>query len=243
MEILRIENVKKTYDEKNILSIESLKIKKGTICGYLGRNGAGKSTTIKIVMGIELPNQGEVYFLNNKINYNQNDYKRYIGYCPDYPAVFEKLTVFEHLNFIAYLYGMKDEGQIKEAIDKYLEHYEMEEYRNTLIQSLSRGNKQKVCIISSVIHQPKLLLYDEPTLGLDPLSIKQFKKMLNDFTDNGGTVFLSSHSLDIIEEIADVVYIIDKGKIIRDNISVSEIRNTLNSVEEYLVSAVEGREV
>ena len=74
-----------------------------------------------------MPNQGEVYFLNNKINYNQNDYKRYIGYCPDYPAVFEKLTVFEHLNFIAYLYGMKDEGQIKEAIDKYLEHYEMEE--------------------------------------------------------------------------------------------------------------------
>ncbi|AOY07641.1 hypothetical protein BKN48_08820 [Bacillus subtilis] len=241
--MLRIENIEKIYDGKSILSIESLNIKKGTICGYLGRNGAGKSTTIKIVMGIELPNQGEVYFLNKKINYNQNDYKRYIGYCPDYPAVFEKLTVYEHLNFIAYLYGMKDDKQIKEIINNYLQHYEMEEYKDTLIQSLSRGNKQKVCIISSVIHKPKLLLYDEPTLGLDPLSIKQFKTMLNEFTDNGGTVFLSSHSLDIIEEIADVVYIIDKGKIIKDNISVSEIRNTLTSVEDYLVSAVEGREL
>lgn len=239
MNILRLEDVKKTYNEKCALSIDSLHIKSGTICGYLGRNGAGKSTTIKIIMGIELPDEGDVYFLNNRIDHQDPGYKKYIGYCPDYPAVFEKLTVFEHLNFIAYLYGMDNKKEIESTIRKYIEHYEIEEYENTLIETLSRGNKQKVAIISSIIHNPKLLVYDEPTLGLDPLSMKQFKTMLNEYTQNGGTVFLSSHSLDTIEEIADNVTIIDKGKIVRNNIAVNDIRKTLTSVEDYLLSVVE----
>lgn len=242
LDILCIENVKKNYDGKCALSIDSFRIQRGTICGYLGRNGAGKSTTIKIIMGIELPDQGEVYFSNQKVDYKDPTYKRYVGYCPDYPAVFEKLTVFEHLNFIAYLYNMDNNEEITSTINKYLKHYEMEDYKNALIKTLSRGNKQKVAIISSILHNPKLLVYDEPTLGLDPLSIKQFKTMLNEYTDNGGTVFLSSHSLDIIEEIADTVSIINKGKIVRKNIAVNDIREMLTSVENYLVSVVEGRE-
>jgi ABC-2 type transport system ATP-binding protein len=239
LNILRLEDVKKTYNGKCALSIDSLHIKSGTICGYLGRNGAGKSTTIKIIMGIELPDEGDVYFLNNRINHQDPGYKKYIGYCPDYPAVFEKLTVFEHLNFIAYLYGMDNKKEIESIIRKYIEHYEIEEYENTLIETLSRGNKQKVAIISSIIHNPKLLVYDEPTLGLDPLSMKQFKTMLNEYTQNGGTVFLSSHSLDTIEEIADSVTIIDKGQIVRNNIAVNDIRKALTSVEDYLLSVVE----
>ncbi|AQZ47285.1 putative ABC transporter ATP-binding protein [Paenibacillus larvae subsp. larvae] len=239
MNILRMEEVKKKYNGKYALSIDSLRIKSGTICGYLGRNGAGKSTTIKIIMGIELPDEGEVYFLNNKIDHQNPEYKKHIGYCPDYPAVFEKLTVFEHLNFIAYLYGMDNMKEIESTIHKYLEHYEIEEYENTLIKTLSRGNKQKVAIISSIIHNPKLLIYDEPTLGLDPLSMKQFKTMLNEYTQNGGTVFLSSHSLDTIEEISDTVTIIDKGRIVKNNIAVNDIRKTVTSVEDYLLSVVE----
>lgn len=237
-----MEGIKKNYDGECALSIDFLSIKTGTICGYLGKNGAGKSTTIKIIMGILTPDDGEIHFQNEKINYQTPTHKKYIGYCPDYPAVFEKLSVLEHLNFIAYLYGLTNVQEIEKKIEKYLKHFEVEKYRNTLIKNLSRGNKQKISIISSIIHDPALLVYDEPTLGLDPLSIRQFKSLLKEYTQNGGTVFLSSHSLDIIEEIADTVTIINNGVILKKNISVSQIRGTLTSVEDYLLSVVEGRE-
>ncbi|GGE83800.1 ABC transporter ATP-binding protein [Priestia taiwanensis] len=242
MDILILKNIKKMYDDICVLSIDSLSIKKGTISGYLGRNGAGKSTTIKIIMGIITPNQGEITFQNEIMDYKNPTHKKYIGYCPDYPAVFDKLTVIEHLNFMAYLFGLKNPKQIETKIEKYLKHFEVEKYKYTLIKNLSRGNKQKVAIISSIIHDPALLVYDEPTLGLDPLSIKQFKSMLTEYTSTGGTVFLSSHSLDIIEEIADTVSIINDGEIVKKNISVEQIRNSLTSVEDYLISVVEGRE-
>ncbi|MBA4538707.1 ABC transporter ATP-binding protein [Bacillus aquiflavi] len=242
MDILRLEGIKKNYDGQCVLSIDSLTIKKGTISGYLGTNGAGKSTTIKIIMGIIIPDQGEVIFQDRKIDYNHPAHKKYIGYCPDYPAVFEKLTVLEHLNFMAYLFGLEDLKEIEKRIQKYLSHFEIEKYKNTLIKNLSRGNKQKVSIVSSLIHEPELLVYDEPTLGLDPLSIKQFKAMLMEYTQNGGTVFLSSHSLNTIEEIADTVSIIHNGLIVKENIFVNEIRENLVSVEDYLISVVEGRE-
>ncbi|MGM0890634.1 MAG: ABC transporter ATP-binding protein [Bacillota bacterium] len=242
MDILSMEGIKKKYDGKCALSIDFLSIKKGTICGYLGKNGAGKSTTIKIIMGILTPDEGSIYFQDEKINYQTPNHKKHIGYCPDYPAVFEKLSVLEHLNFIAYLYGLTDVQEIEGKIEKYLKYFDVDQYKNTLIKNLSKGNKQKISIISSVIHDPALLIYDEPTLGLDPLSIKQFKSFLKEYTQNGGTVFLSSHSLDIIEEIADTVTIINNGTILKKNISVSQIRGTLTSVEDYLISVVKGQE-
>ncbi len=240
--IIHMEDVKKYYDGECVLSIDSLTIDKGTICGYLGKNGAGKSTTIKILTGILTPDEGNVYFRHEPINYKNPQHKPYIGYCPDYPAVFEKLSVTEHLHFISFLYGVTDIHEIERKIDAHLKHFEVEKYRNTLIKNLSRGNKQKISIISSVMHEPSLLIYDEPTLGLDPLSIKQFKSFLKEYTSNGGTVFLSSHSLNIIEEIADSVTIINNGSLLKKNISVSQLRGNLTSVEDYLISVVEGRE-
>jgi ABC-2 type transport system ATP-binding protein len=237
-----MEGIKKFYDGHCVLSIDSLSIKQGTISGYLGANGAGKSTTIKIIMGIITPDQGNVIFQNKKIDYNNPAHKKYIGYCPDYPAVFEKLSVLEHLYFMAYLFGLTDPNETQNRINKYLSHFEIEKYKNTQIKNLSRGNKQKIAIISSLIHEPKLLVYDEPTLGLDPLSIKQFKSLLIEYAKNGGTVFLSSHSLNTIEEIADTVSIIHNGNILKNNISVSELRKNLVSVEDYLISVVEERE-
>jgi ABC-2 type transport system ATP-binding protein len=241
LEILYMRDIKKYYDGECIISIDSLSIKKGTICGYLGKNGAGKSTTIKMLMGIIIPDEGEVFFQDEIINYHNPHHKGHIGYCPDYPAVFEKLSVIEHLHFIAFLYGKTNVKEIESKINKYLKHFEIEKYKNTLIKNLSRGNKQKIAIISSLIHEPSLLLYDEPTLGLDPLSIKQFKTLLKDYTTKGGTVFLSSHSLNTIEEIADTVSIINNGILLKKNISVSKIRETLTSVEDYLISVVEGQ--
>lgn len=242
LEILHMKDIKKYYDGECVLSIDSLSVKRGTICGYLGKNGAGKSTTIKIIMGVLTPNEGEVYFQDEKIDYQNPSYKKHIGYCPDYPAVFESLSVMEHLNFIAFLYGETNVSEIEKKINKYLKHFEIEKYKKTLVKNLSRGNQQKIAIISSLIHDPSLLIYDEPTLGLDPLSIKQFKILLKEYTLNGGTVFLSSHSLNTIEEIADTVSIINNGILLKKNISVSQIRGTLTSVEDYLISVVEGRE-
>jgi ABC-2 type transport system ATP-binding protein len=240
--IIDMKDVKKYYDGECVLSIDSLVINKGTISGYLGKNGAGKSTTIKILMGILTPDEGEVYFQDESIDYKNPQHKKYIGYCPDYPSVFEKLSVTEHLHFISFLYGVTDIQEIEKKIDALLVHFEVEKYRNTLIKNLSRGNKQKISIISSVMHDPSILIYDEPTLGLDPLSIKQFKSFLKEYTQNGGTVFLSSHSLNIIEEIADTVTIINNGTLLKKNISVSQLRVNLTSVEDYLISVIQGRE-
>lgn len=242
LNIISMEGIKKYYDGECVLSLDTLSVERGTICGYLGRNGAGKSTTIKIAMGLLVPDEGELYFDGEPIDYQNPTHKKKVGYCPDYPAVFEKLSVNEHLHFIAYLYGEVNISEIDKKISKYLKHFEVEKYKNTLIKNLSRGNQQKISIISSVIHDPSLLIYDEPTLGLDPLSIRQFKLFLKEFTSNGGTVFLSSHSLDIIEEIANTVTIINNGKLVKKNISVDQIRGTLTSVEDYLISVVEGRE-
>lgn len=140
---------------------------------------------------------------------------------------------------MAHLYGVKDFKSLNDKINKLLYYFEMEKYRNIPIKQLSRGNKQKVAIIASVIHDPKLLVYDEPTLGLDPVALKQFKTILTDFTKTGGTVFLSSHVLNILEEIADSVSIIKDGKLIKKNVPVEEIRSTLTSMEDYLLSVVE----
>jgi ABC-2 type transport system ATP-binding protein len=239
MDILSLKGIRKQYNGREVLNIDSLTITKGEIHGYLGRNGAGKSTTLKIIMGIIAADEGTIDFLGKEIDFRNPSYKKHIGYCPDYPAVFENLTVYEHLNFMAHLYGVKDFKSLNDKINKLLYYFEMEKYRNIPIKQLSRGNKQKVAIIASVIHDPELLVYDEPTLGLDPVALKQFKTILTDFTKTGGTVFLSSHLLNILEEIADSVSIIKDGKLIKKNVPVEEIRSTLTSMEDYLLSVVE----
>ncbi|WP_062350735.1 ABC transporter ATP-binding protein [Bacillus kwashiorkori] len=239
MGILSLKGIRKQYNGQEVLNIDSLTITKGEIHGYLGRNGAGKSTTIKIIMGIIPADEGTIEFQGKVIDYRDPSYKQYIGYCPDYPAVFENLTLLEHLHFMAHLYGVKDFTLLKEKINKLLADFEMEKYRNTPIKQLSRGNKQKVAIIASVIHDPLLLVYDEPTLGLDPVALKKFKVFLKEFTNTGGTVFISSHLLNVLEEVADSVSIIKDGRIIKKNIPVQVIHSTLTGMEEFLLAAVE----
>ena len=238
MEILTLSDVKKSFGKKTVLNIDNISLEKGKIYGYLGKNGAGKSTTINIIMGLQQADKGNIYFEENKIGMSSLDYKKNIGYCPDYPAIFSKLTVYEHLCFIAALYGIEDKKEVDRIINFYLEHFQLKQYEDLLLETLSRGNQQKVSIVSSLMHNPKLLVYDEPTLGLDPISLKQFKSVVKKFADNGGTVFLSSHSLDVIEEIADYVIVIEKGKIIRNSVKVENIRESLVSIEEYLLTAL-----
>jgi len=238
MEILKISNVCKTFEEKKVLDIDEIILKKGSIYGFLGKNGAGKSTTINIVMGLEFADSGSVYFEDKMIGISDLEYKKKVGYCPDYPAIFPKLTVVEQLYFIATLYNVSDKTEVDKRIKYYLKHFQLEKYENMLLEELSRGNQQKVSIIASLLHNPKLLMYDEPTLGLDPISLRQFKDVLKRYVKDGGTVFLSSHSLDVVEEIADYIIVIEEGKIIRNNVKVENIRESLVSVEEYLLSTL-----
>lgn len=238
MQILNLTNVKKAYNKKVVLDIDHISLEKGKIYGYLGKNGAGKSTTMNIIMGIEQADQGEICFDDRIVGISDLEYKRFIGYCPDYPAIFSKLTVYEHLSFVAALYGVEPKNKVNDMINYYLEYFNLKQYEDMLLETLSRGNQQKVSIVSSLIHNPKLLVYDEPTMGLDPISLKQFKNVLKKFSENGGTVFLSSHSLNVIEEIADYVIVIENGKIIRNSIQVDNIRESLGSIEEYLLKAL-----
>lgn len=239
MNLLLLKNVQKSFSGKSVLEIDELAIKKGKINGFLGRNGAGKSTTIKIIMGVLPKDQGEIFFNDQEIHFDDKVFKMNVGYCPDYPAVFEQLTMIEHFEFISHLYNVKKNDMFFKRIDEYIKEFELEDYKGLKLKQLSKGNRQKVSIIASVLHSPDLLIYDEPTLGLDPFALKQFKDFLKTYTRNGGTVFLSSHALDIITEIADNVSLIHQGKIVDRNVLISDVMAGSVDLEKFMLNAIE----
>lgn len=239
MNLLLLKNVKKSFLGKSVLEIDELAIKKGKINGFLGRNGAGKSTTIKIIMGVLPKDQGEIFFDDQEIHFDDKVFKMKVGYCPDYAAVFDQLTMMEHFEFISHLYNVKKNDAFFERINDHIKEFELEDYKGLKLKQLSKGNRQKVSIIASVLHKPDLLIYDEPTLGLDPFALKQFKDFLKKYTKAGGTVFLSSHALDIITEIADNVSLIHQGKIIDRNVLISEVVAGNVDLEKFMLNAIE----
>lgn len=240
LNLLVAEKIKKTFDEKLFLNIERLEIRKGQINGFLGRNGAGKSTTIKIIMGILPKDDGNLLFENQEILFDDQNFKLQVGYCPDYPAVFENLTMVEHFEFIAYLYKVRKDESFVEKIHTYIEDFELTPYKEMKLKQLSKGNRQKVAIISSVLHEPKLLIYDEPTLGLDPFALKQFKRFMQHYVKRGGTVFLSSHALDIITEVADNVTLIHEGNVIGQNIRIDDVIAKGTDLEAFMLESIKG---
>lgn len=239
MNLLLLKNVQKSFSGNSVLAIDELAIKQGKINGFLGRNGAGKSTTIKIIMGVLPKDQGKIYFNNQEIHFDDKMFKMKVGYCPDYAAVFDQLTMMEHFEFISHLYNVEKNDAFFERINDHIKEFELEAYKNLKLKQLSKGNRQKVSIIASVLHKPDLLIYDEPTLGLDPFALKQFKEFLKKYTNSGGTVFLSSHALDIITEIADNVSLIHQGKVIDRNVLISEVVAGNVDLEKFMLNAIE----
>jgi ABC-2 type transport system ATP-binding protein len=211
--ILELEGVEKHYGSFQAVKGIDLEVHRGEIFGFLGPNGAGKTTTIRMVAGVLRPSAGRVTVGGDDLSLKPELAKSRIGYIPDRPYLYDKLSGGEFLRFVAGLWG-RDGPEIEARADRLLELFQLAPWKDELIESYSHGMRQKVLISSALIHQPELIVVDEPMVGLDPRSAKLLKELFRAFADHGGTVFLSTHTLEVAEALCDRIAIIDQGEII-----------------------------
>ena len=230
--MLRIENLTKTYGEKRAVDNLSLHIAPGEIYGFIGHNGAGKTTTLKAVVGILQFDKGEVFIKGESIRKNPLACKQKIAYIPDNPDLYEFMTGIKFLNFIADIFGVPEEKR-QERIRKYADLFEMTENLPQPIASYSHGMKQKLAIISAWIHEPKLIIMDEPFVGLDPKAAHILKQMMREICDEGGAIFFSTHVLEVAEKLCDKVAIIRNGQLIQSG-TMQEVKGD-DSLEEVFL--------
>lgn len=230
--MLRIENLTKTYGEKKAVDNLSLHIAPGEIYGFIGHNGAGKTTTLKAVVGILQFDKGEVFIKGESIRKNPLACKQKIAYIPDNPDLYEFMTGIKFLNFIADIFGVTEEKR-QERIRKYADLFEMTENLAQPIASYSHGMKQKLAIISAWIHEPKLIIMDEPFVGLDPKAAHILKQMMREICDEGGAIFFSTHVLEVAEKLCDKVAIIRNGQLIQSG-TMQEVKGD-DSLEEVFL--------
>lgn len=230
--MLRIENLTKTYGEKKAVDNLSLRIAPGEIYGFIGHNGAGKTTTLKAVVGILQFDKGEVFIKGESIRKNPLACKQKMAYIPDNPDLYEFMTGIKFLNFIADIFGVPEEKR-QERIRKYADLFEMTENLAQPIASYSHGMKQKLAIISAWIHEPKLIIMDEPFVGLDPKAAHILKQMMREICDEGGAIFFSTHVLEVAEKLCDKVAIIRNGQLIQSG-TMQEVKGD-DSLEEVFL--------
>jgi len=210
---LVIDNLTKKYGEVVALSDVSIRIGSGELVGLLGPNGAGKSTLLKIIVGILRPTSGSVFLDGINVLEKPEAAKKIIGYVPENASLYTNLTVTEFLTFVGKIRAVSD-NVLKEKISDSLKVFDIEEKRNALVGSLSKGTKQKVAIIASTLHDPRFLVLDEPLSGLDPRTQRFVNQWISSRSTEGTTVFLSTHNLDIAQEYASKIAIIDRGRIV-----------------------------
>jgi len=215
--MIQLENLSKHFGKTKAVDQLSLQIKRGEFFCFLGPNGAGKTTTIKLICGLLKPTSGHIKVGGIDIQKEPVGAKKLLGYIPDQPYLYEKLTPTEFLRFIADLYGVSDDGQ------KLLELFEMVEHKHTLIEEFSHGMRQRIAFCATLIHSPEVIVIDEPMVGLDPKSSHLVKRILKEKSKEGVTIFLSTHTLSLAEELADRVGIIHKGRLVADG-SVQELK-------------------
>ncbi len=230
--MLKIENLSKKYGDKVAVDNLSLHIKPGEIYGFIGHNGAGKTTTLKSVVGILQFDSGEIYIGNESVKSNPIECKKKIAYIPDNPDLYEFMTGIKYLNFIADIFGVEaDERQSR--IRKYADMFEITKDLAQPIAAYSHGMKQKLAIISAWIHNPQLIIMDEPFVGLDPKASHLLKEMMREACENGGAIFFSTHVLEVAEKLCDKVAIIKGGKLIRSG-TMEEVKGD-DSLEEVFL--------
>ena len=213
--MLKVKNITKKYGELLAVDNLSFEVNDGEIFGLLGENGAGKTTTFRVIMGLLEPNNGEVLLNGKNIDYNVTDE---IGFVTEERSLLTKLTVQEQIEFYGTLKGLTKE-EVEKRLDKWLERFEIKSYKNRKIKELSKGNQQKVQFISAVIHEPKLLILDEPFTGLDPINVKLIKEAIIELKKKGCSIIFSSHQMEYIEDFCEKLIILVKGKpILKGNI-------------------------
>lgn len=206
--VLKISNVTKKFGDFTAVDNLNLTIEEGTMYGFLGANGAGKTTTFRMILGILKANEGTITWNDKAITYETSPE---IGYLPEERGLYPKMKVEEQLIFLGQLRGMT-KANAKLAITHWLERFEIPEYAKKKVEELSKGNQQKIQVIAALMHNPKLLILDEPFSGLDPVNVEMLKKAIIDFRNGGATILFSSHRMDHVEELCEQLSIINKGK-------------------------------
>ena len=211
--MIELDHVRKTYGQKIAVADLNLSIAAGELFAFLGPNGAGKTTTIKLMCGLLFPTSGTVRIGGHDMKTQGDQARQLISYVPDQPFLYEKLTGREFLQFIAEMYRMEP-GLASRRIDEMIELFGLTDFVDDLTERYSHGMRQRTVFASALLHEPKVLIVDEPTVGLDPRSVRLLKDLLRREADSGTTVFLSTHSLDVVEQLADRIGIVERGRLI-----------------------------
>jgi ABC-2 type transport system ATP-binding protein len=221
--MLELRQARKQYGSFVAVEGLDLSVRRGEIFGFLGPNGAGKTTTIRMVAGVLRPTSGQVLVGGDDLLREPEKAKSRVGYIPDRPYLYDKLSGGEFLRFVAGLWGREGEA-VEARADRLLELFQLAPWKDELIESYSHGMRQKVLISSALIHQPELIVVDEPMVGLDPRSARLLKDLFRTFAGHGGTVFLSTHTLEVAEALCDRIAIINHGEIIAHG-TMDELRS------------------
>ena len=230
--MLNISHLTKTYGEKKAVDDLSLHIAPGEIYGFIGHNGAGKTTTIKAVVGILQFDEGEITIDGVSVKDDPIACKKKIAYIPDNPDLYDFMSGIKYLNFVADIFGVSAEDR-RERIKKYADMFELTDDLAQPISAYSHGMKQKLAIISAWLHEPKLIIMDEPFVGLDPKASFLLKEMMHEVCEEGGAIFFSTHVLEVAEKLCDKVAIIKGGKLIRSG-TMEEVKGD-DSLEEVFL--------
>ena len=220
--MIEIKNVTKKYGNKKALDNVSFNVEDGDIFAFIGHNGAGKTTLIKSIVGIHDFDEGDILIDGMSIKENPVECKKLMAFVPDNPETYEHMKAIDYINFICDMYDIDTETRDKN-IKKYAKIFDMEDKLNDTIDSYSHGMKQKVVLISALAHDPKILIMDEPFVGLDPKAVFDIKEILNEMVKEGKIVFYSTHILDVAEKLCSRVAIIKQGKLVKSG-SMKEIK-------------------
>ena len=238
--MLRIENVKKSYGKYRALDGLNMEIKPGALYGFVGPNGAGKTTTIKILAGLLAPDEGRISIDGMDMSTAGQDLKGKIGYVPDHFGVYDNLTVWEYMEFFAACYGI--EGLTgRKRCEFLLDQVGLERRRDFYVDGLSRGMKQRLCLARALVHEPKLLILDEPSSGLDPKTRKEFMEMIMEINEQGTTIFISSHVLSELSQVCTDIGIIEQGRIVLGG-SMKEILERVDQSNPLLITVYRNAE-
>ena len=228
-EILAVRDIRKTFGKVRAVDGVSFTVRRGTITGLLGRNGAGKTTTIRMITGIFLPDSGTIEWLGGQVA--GSGYRDHIGYLPEERGLYKQMKIVELLLFLAEIKGCRGSG-VRAKIDHWLERFELTDKRNAKVEELSKGNQQKVQLIGTLLHDPDLIILDEPQSGLDPVNMVLVRNLLNDLRQEGKTILLSTHMMAEAEKMADEIVLIHEGQVVLegtlDHVRDSFGKNTLH---------------
>jgi ABC-2 type transport system ATP-binding protein len=235
--MLKLESLTKRYGTHEAVKDLSLHVPGGELFGFLGPNGAGKTTTIKMIAGLLRPTSGRIEIAGHDLARNPVEAKGALGFIPDRPFLYEKLSALEFMRFVAGIYGFNG-ASLDGRIDEMLELVELHQVRSQLIESYSHGMKQRLVVASAFLHKPKVMVVDEPMVGLDPKGARLIKRVFREYCDSGHSVFVSTHTLEVAQELCDRIGIILRGELVAlgtlDDLKAQAETNAQNLEEIFL---------